>query len=271
MNEEAIKEKYLRLNKTKLQTAKLISALMIAAALLFSWFVSEKSPITDVSRAVCDDAGILSDATIEKIEGRGAALSELTGGKAKITVFTEKDKSSKKDLEKKAEKLFKSHNLGDDGLLVLIYVQKSSGGFGESIGNFFEDLFGVGGQPYAYYKGRNVDYIGDAKMREILDGNFGGSGEENFEPNGAFLAAYDMLANLFDDHHGVNSRDKKSNISLAADEPAPRAGIAKIVRVVVGTAALFVILFLILGILTGKKTSRASRVYKKPLWFGLIG
>ncbi|MCL1793587.1 MAG: TPM domain-containing protein [Oscillospiraceae bacterium] len=267
MNEENIKEKYLRLNKTKLQTAKVISVLMIVAAFLLSVRVFEKPQKPGMSPGVYDDANILSDGTIQKMNGRGAALSELTGGKAKIAVFTEKDKSGKKDLEKMAGKLFESHEMGDEGLLFVVCVEKSSGGIGENIGHFFEDLFGGGSQPYAYHKGRNVDYISDGQIKEILGSCFAGSGEESFDSNGAFLAAYDNLADLFDDHHKVDSHGHESNVVSVPVEPESKSNIAGIVQVAVGTAALFVILFLALGILGGKKKPGASRVYKKPLWF----
>ena len=270
MNENAIKEKYLKLNNIKLQTAKLISLLMIAAALLLSWFVFETPPKAGMSRAVYDEAEILSDAAVQKMEGRSASLAELTDGKARLAVFTEKEKSNYRELEKKAEKLFKSHKLGDDGLLFVAYAQKSSGGFGEAIGEFFGDLFGGGGQRYAYQKGRNVDYIPDAEIKRILDASFAGiDEEENFDRNAAFLTAYDLLADLFDAHYEINSHDHASG--PAPDDAEPGSNIAGIVRVVFGTVALFVILFFVVGILAHKNKQGASRVYKKPFWFGPIG
>ncbi|MCL2813214.1 MAG: TPM domain-containing protein [Oscillospiraceae bacterium] len=274
MNEEAIKEKYLKLNKTKLQTAKLISVLMIAAALFFSMFVFNEPQKVDKSQAVYDKAEILSDATIQKIDERNAALAELTNGKAKIAVFTEKEKNNPKDLEKQAEKLQKSH-VGDDGMLFLAYIRESSGGFGENIGNFFSELFGWESRPYTYHKGRNVDFIPDAEIKKILEASFEGIEDANFDCNSAFLAAYNSLADLFDAHYRVNSQigslpPLPELPPLPDFDDPPASNTAKIVQVAVGTAALFVILFFILGIMTGKKTS-ASRVYKKPFWFGLIG
>lgn len=286
MGEEAIREKYLKANKTKLQTAKLISVLMIAAALFFSMFVFNKQQNADKSQAVYDEAEILSDATIQKINERSAALAELTDGKAKIAVFTEKD-SSRNDLEKKAEKLQKSR-VGDDGMLFVACVWDSSGGLGEDIGNFFSGLFGQESHPYAYQKGRNVDFISDAEIKKILEASFEGAQEDDFDRNAAFLTAYNSLADLFDAHYKVDSQigvlTAWSEVSTLPEVPElpdtpelpetpglPGSDTAKIVRVAVGTAALFVILFFILGILTGKKNPAASRVYKKPFWFGLIG
>ena len=282
MSEEAIREKYLRPTKTKLQLAKIASALMIAAALFVSWFVSENTQNISINiidmgrRSVWDEAEILSDATIKKIDDRGAALAELTGGKAKIAVFTEKEKNS--DLKKKAETTFKSHEVGDDGMLFIANIHKSSGGVGgvlESIGDSVAEFFGGGSQVYASIKGRNVDYISDAEIKKILDDNFADIDEENFDCNAAFLSAYNELADIADVHYGIDSKNYAPEVDALATDSTHESHVfpytSGIFQIGVGTGILFVLLFCILTILITKKKPGVLRVYKKSFWFKLIG
>ena len=270
MSEEAIKEKYLRPNKTKLQMAKLASAMMIIAALLLSRYIFKK-PI-DISTAVYDEADKLSETTVSKINERNAAMAGLTDGKAKIVVVTEKEKSGHDDLKKKAEKLFKKYKLGNDGMLVIVSVYSGEEGFfsgiGNKIGDFFGNLFGGGAedqQTYAYCKGKNMDYVKADDIKRILDAHFSNIGADSFECNEAFLGAYSYLADLVDEHYGIKSQSYGPDAVEHEESGASNDRI----KIFVGVLGVFVALFILLSILTGKKSP--LRVYKKPFWFGLIG
>ena len=260
MTEAAIKEKYLRANNMKLLLAKLATVLMIITALLLSrsGSVIQKK---DFSKTVYDDAKILSlDDTIKVIETRNAALYELKD--AKIVVVVEKDRSGYNDLKKKADKLFKQYKAGDNGMLFIVSAHKSSG-WGDSVGDFFDDLFGGGTQPYAYSTGRNLGDLAENKIESIFKDCFINNYEEK-KYNAAILETFNALADYFDQYYDINS--KNPDISEIIDSYNASSQSSSYVSIA-GVIAIFVLLFILLGSLTRKKNPAASKVYKNPFWF----
>jgi len=267
MTEAAIKEKYLKWNNLKLQLAKLATIMMMIIALLLSrsgFNFPEKNP----SKTVYDNDKMLSvDDTIKKIEARNTAIYELTGNKeAKIIVVVENGKSSYKDLQKKADKLFGNYKAGDNGMLFVVSLPNDkSSGFGEAIEEFFQDLFGGGTQPYAYHTGRNLGDISDSKIDGIFKNNF----ITNYEAgkyNAAVLDTFNALADYFDEYYHIDS--KSHAVSLVADSSSATS--QSNIATIGGVLILFGVLFIILGIFTKKANPGASKVYKKPFWFGLL-
>ena len=278
MTEDAIREKYLKWNTAKLLIAKLAAIAMIVTALFLSWSVLDPKQ-KDPMRTVYDEGEILSDATIESIERKNSALYELTGEKAQIFVIVEKKQNNYNDLMKTADKLFKDYKLSPDSILFVVSAPSktdsgSSGFFaeiGESIREFFADLFGGGSQPYAYHKGRNLEHFSDSKIDEIFSKNFVEiyNGEDG-NYNGAVLNTFNALAGYFEEAYNINIQHYLTPPTPPEPPEAPgfldRQDTNRIATVL-GIAFLFVIIFIILGSLTRKKNAGASRVYRKPLWF----
>ena len=265
MTEAAIKEKYLRANKIKLQLAKFATILMIIAALAISKAgIGITSNIKDFAKTVYDDAEILSlDDTINVIEARNAALYELK--EAKIVVVVEKNRSSYNDLQKKADKLFKEYKTGDKGMLFIVSTHKSSG-LGDEIGDFFANLVGGGTQPYAYHTGRDLGDISDDRIENIFIDCFINNYNEG-KYNAAVLDTFNSLADYLDRYYDINSKNH-SNTAYANIESNKSNSNSYIS--IAGVIAIFVLLFILLGNLTRKKTPGASKVYKRPFWFGLF-
>lgn len=268
MTEAAIKEKYLKGNNIKLQLARFATIMMIIAALLISrsGLGAQKK---DFGETVYDDALILSlDDTVNVIESRNAALSELTGNRqAKIIVVVEKGRSSYKDLEKKADKLFGTYKAGDNGMLFIVSVPNSkSSGLGEDISEFFTDLFGGGTQPYAYHTGRNFGDSFDNKIDDIFMDNFLTNYQDG-RYNAAILDTFNSLADYFDEYYNIDSKNYQAEIiENNQDNNSQSNSYVSII----GIIFLFGVLFIVLGLFTKNKTPEASRVYKKPFWFGMI-
>ncbi|MCL1859411.1 MAG: TPM domain-containing protein [Oscillospiraceae bacterium] len=274
MKEDAIKEKYLRWHNMKINAAKAVTVLLIIAALFISRSDFNGTIKPDKLKTVYDNDQILSlYDTIDVIEARNSAMSELTRDReAKIFVVIEKDRSNYNDLKNKADKLFKSYDAGDNGMLFIVtaannpssnFLQK----WGESIWEFFADLFGGGTQPYAYHKGRNLNKLDDGKIDEIIKINFENS--QNYKTGNysdAVLDTYNALADYFDEYYNINSKNYKSEILEIYPVSVKTGSNATIV----GVIAVFGIFFVILGVLTRKKSSEASRVYKKPFWFSMF-
>jgi len=267
MTEDAIKEKYLKLNNIKLQAAKAATIIMIIAALFFTWSGSGTGILKkDLSKTVYDNDKILSlDDTINVIESRNAALSELTGNKdAQIIVVVEKGRSSYKDLEKKADKLFKSYKISESGMLFVVAVPNSkSSNWGESIGNFFADLFGGGIQPYAYHPGSNLGDFAEVRIDGIFDKNFDKNYDEG-KYNAAILDTFNALADYFDEYYKIDSKNYKPAVIESSHVSQSRT-----YSIIIALFIIVGVLLIVFGVFT-KKNPKASRVYKRPFWFGLI-
>ena len=264
MTEADIKEKYLRANKLKLRLAKFATILMIIAALAISRAGVTISNKKDFSKTVYDNDRILSvDDTINVIEARNAALYELK--EAKIIVVAEKAKSSYNDLQKKADKLFKDYKTGDNGMLFVVSLHKSSG-FGDDIADFFSGIFGGGTQPYAYSTGRNLGDISDDRIDNIFRDCFINNYNDG-KYNAAVLDTFNSLADYFDRYYDINSKNYTDFVheDINSNTSNSRSYIS-----IAGVIAIFVLLFILLGSLTRKKDSKASKVYKNPFWFGMF-
>jgi hypothetical protein len=279
MTEDAIKEKYLRANTLKLQLAKVVAVAMIITALFLSWYVLDP-PVKFPAKTVYDEAEVLSDATIKAINQKNAALYELTGKRAQVFVVVEKEKSNYKDLKKQADKLFKSYEVSDEGILFVVAppsnTDADSGNFiaeiGGAIGEFFDDLFGEGRQPYAYHKGRNLDYISDNIIENAFANGFMidyNVGADNF--NAAVLNTFNILAGYYEKYYKIDIPEVPPVPPAPPVPPLPEDSPIKsntnIIATVFGIAFLFVIIFVILSSFTKKNNSGASRVYRKQIWF----
>jgi len=270
MSEEAIKEKYLRPTKTKLQLAKLASALMIIAALLLSRYVFKAPLKIEVLHTVYDEANQLSQEAFDKIEQRGNAIYEQSGKKAKIVLVVSDEQKNYRGLKNQAEELFSAYKLSDDSLLLVLSLHEYSGGVVDSIVGVFDDLVGGGRQPFAYHKGKNLNKLLDSDIDAIISENFLNSsyyGEKNYSD--AVLGAYSALADKFDEHYNIDSKNGSAE-NNGEPESTEESGGKRVFQVAFGTAAIFLILFLCFGILTGKKKDPVP-IYKKPFWFSIIG
>ena len=267
MTEAAIKEKYLRANKLKLRLAKFATILMIIAALAISNAgISVSNNKKDLSKTVYDNAEKLTDDAIKEIEYRNAALYELN--EMKIVVVVEKDRSSYNDLQKKADKLFKDYKAGDSGMLFIVSLHKSNG-WGDDIGDFFANLFGGGKQPYAYHAGRNLNKIDYARITDIFADNFTGSKEYNTgDYSNAVLNTFNALADDIDESYNIKSKNYTDFVY--EDINSNTSNNSRSYISIAGVIAIFVLLFILLGSLTKKKDTGASKVYKSPFWFGMF-
>ena len=269
MTETAIKEKYLKGNNVKILAAKAATVLMIIIALIISntgfglGFTKKDAGIT-----VYDKKNILSVATTDAIEARNDLIVELTKDKeAKIIVVVESGRNSYNDLKKKTDKLFKNYKAGDNGMLFSVTIPDSdSNGWGASIEDFFDENFGGGTQPYAYHKGRNLDEVefSDDKIDVIFAEKFLTSREAE-KYNAAVLDTFNALADRFDEYYKI---DSKINVNITEEESSSAGSNAYIS--IIGVIALFGVLFIILGLFTGKRKSGTSKVYKRPFWFDLF-
>jgi len=271
MTEADIKEKYLKLNTTKLQLAKIAAVLMIIAALFISWHGYDlKSSVKNPSKTVYDNVPVLSDGTLKAIESRNAAFYELTGDKnARIFVVVEKDRSSYNDLQKKADKLFKDYKVGDNGILFVVTIYESNGWL-DDILDSIDDLVGGGTQRYAYHKGRNLNELKDGQIINIFRNNLVNGGEYKYKPDNyddAILNTFNVLADNFDLIYGTDSKNYK-HIEIPADETDEPS--SAVFPVILGVIILLGGLLVILGILTKRANPGVSKVYKRPFWFGMI-
>lgn len=227
MNENEIRDKYLRGNKAKLNIAKIATVCLMIAAVLLSVYTGGSSE-TNLKNRVYDNDKILSDATINAINGKNDSLSRATG--AEIVVVVEKDSSKNKDLPKRAEKLFKDYKVSDNGLLFIVAVPKETqkalntansstetaesttsdskinriindiADAVESAGEAISGIFSENKYAYAYSIGRNVDYSLDEKLDGIFADNFDSyynSGNYNAAVLNTFNAFYDYFNNYY--------------------------------------------------------------------------
>jgi len=269
MTEDAIKEKYLRGNKAKLNAAKLAAIAMVAAALILSviFFGADET-----KSWVYDKDEVLSESTVDKINQKSAALYGATGEKAEIVVVVEV--GGERDLTKKAEKLFKEHKVGNDGMLFVVSVPQNAssekGAVGEwaenmaeNIGGFFGGLFG-NNLPYAYFMGRNVDY----SLVNAAEGIFNDNFKELYEAcdyNAAVVNTFDAFYSGFENLYGTDGYDFDSaeNVKEPDDATPARAIFAWIIIpliIIFAAEALFRAVF-------SKKNAGAARVYKNFSWF----
>jgi len=281
MSEGAIQEKYLRANAAKLKTSKILTVLMIIAALAISWRGSDfsffvKNTNKNTSVTVYDNAEVLTDSAVNIINARNQILSEKTGGKeVKIVVVTEKDRSSYNDLKKRADKLFKDYQVSDNGMLFIVSIYESDGWW-DAVLDGIDDLVGGGTQPYAYHKGRNLNEFYDSEIKGVFRDNFINGKEYNdleykyktYNYSDAVLDAFNALADRLDDYYGVNSKMPDAFEIIEIDRAAGSPSGAYVA--VAGVIFLFGILFIVLGLVIKKNNPAASKVYKKPFWFGMF-
>lgn len=288
INEDAVKEKYLRGNKAKLQAAKTATVLMIIAAILFSWFVYGV-PVNTVSKKwVYDKDGILNDITINAINSKNAALFNQTG--SEIVVVVEKDSSSNANLPKRAEKLFKDYKVSDTGVLFIVAVptkDTTPGGVIGQIVDSVKEAVGYNRYSYAYQIGRNVNYSLDSQIDGMFNDNFK-TDYNSGNYNAAVMDAFNALANYFEQYYNLNPSSGGSVTTSAnnynsagnthVNQTVPAAPFSTTAAAAssssVNISSIFVVFFvLILAVVLVGKLGRRVRginrgVYTKPSWFG---
>ena len=269
INEDAVKEKYLRGNNAKIKAAKIAAAAMIITALILSRSLFGAAG-TQTKIWAYDADEILSESTIDAINAKSSALYNATDEKAEIVVVVEKESGKNRELYKRAEKLFKDYDVSGDGMLFIIAVPEKEAPpknffeeWGKGVGEFFGNLFGGDRYSYAYFMGRNVDHSLSVKKDEIFANYFNASyAAEDY--NAAVLDTFNAFVGEFERYFNVN-----------ASEPAAYAGkqppLYQIMKTVSAGVVLMVILFaaiLVMGALFGRKRNYGvKRVYKKFSWF----
>ena len=256
MSEAAIKEKYLKAHKSKLKTAKLITAAMIIISLFLSLFVF-KTPEPS-KQWVYDKDGELSNSTINIINGKNRSLYDQTGT-VEVVVVVEKESGSNKDLIKRSEKLFKEYKVSDEGVLFVMVVPKKTDK--NAIGEFFENLFGTGKDAYACVKGRNApDSLTDSKISGIIAGSGFSEYYSKGQYNAAVLSAFNDLMYYFEQYY---------NITVSNDTPPETTAAASSVNYSLTFLVVIILILLLVVIFTKKrKDDKIRRVYKNPSWFG---
>jgi uncharacterized membrane protein YgcG len=269
INENAIKEKYLRGNKTKLTLAKIATALMIAAAILLSrQFFPDMLTAGNAKNWIHDTDKILNTAITGAINNRVVQ----TGG-TEIVFVVERDKNN--DLVKRAENLFRNHRVNDNGILLLIAIPEEVSPprnfieeWGRNVGEFFESLFGNGRYPYASAVGRNVPdpHLIKSEIENIIARDF----QESYiagNYNAAVLNTFNAFLDYFG-YEGVSLPDPGEN---QAFEPTATATslIPNGIPSMLGVVAILGGAMILVGIFSGKKyKSKIRRVYRNPSWFG---
>jgi len=269
MDENAIKEKYLRGNNAKLKAAKIAAAAMIITALILSRFLFGASE-TEHRTWLYDKNDVLKDSTIETINNKNSALYSATGEKAEIVVVVERESGQNRDLFKRAEKLFKDYGVGSDGMLIIVSVPEAAAPaknvfeeWGRNVGEYFGNLFGGERISYAYFMGKNVDHSISSKKDGIFETYFNSSyGAEDY--NAAVLNTFNAFYGEFENYHDVFSSD----LTAYTGKPSP---FYPIVNVISTSVLIVVILFaaaLIIRAVSGRgKKYGVKRVYKKSSWF----
>jgi hypothetical protein len=259
INENAIKEKYLRGNKTKLTLAKIATAAMIVTALMFSQhFLSDININTAAQTHVYDSDGILSDATINAINGRVSAGPE-------IVVAVEREHSRNRDLFKRAERLFNDYKVNDNGILFIISVPENTSSR-NAVEKWVEknivERFSGKKYSHAYFLGRNIDY----SFRSEIDNIFGDDFRDSYaagDYNAAALAAYDAFLEYFG--YQYMSEIRENQAVPGSSSPSFARG----VRFSLGVAAVLGAALILAGMFTGGGKNKAARkVYKRSSWFG---
>ena len=283
MNEQKIKDKYVRGNKIKLNIAKIVTVIMIIGAVLLSVFLVSKSAGKAKLSWVYDNPKILSDSAISAINSKNSDLYKSTG--VEIVVAVEKDSGSNKDLPKRAEKLFKDYKVSDSGMLFITAIPDEKSGIGKAIGDAINSILGENKYSYAYYIGRNVDYSLDSQIDSIFSSNFQGSYDKG-DYNGAVLNAFNALYNYFTNPGngtGANASGSTTyyNNSSAHSSPVPSdynynytiyssgASYYRVLELIGIIAFIGVMIY----IFTRRRGPGVNRVYRSgsPFWFGLGG
>ena len=221
INENAVKEKYLRLNKVKLQAAKIAAILMIITALIFAWVFSD-APVKKWVYDNYDKNGILSDDTVKYINDKNSVL--FSEKEKEIVVVIEKENGENKNLTKRAEKLFRDYNVSSDGILFIISVPEktsSSKNFFDSIVDWASNLGGAI-EHRAFCTGKNAVGLDD-KIDGILEKYLNGS--ENYTAaskdyyNAAVINIFNELLAEFDNRaDNTNIIDTTDNDKTPATE-----------------------------------------------------
>ncbi|MCL2771902.1 MAG: TPM domain-containing protein [Oscillospiraceae bacterium] len=281
MNEQQIKDKYIRGNKIKLNIAKIATVIMIIAAVLLSVFVLSNSSVKAKSSWVYDKSKILSDSTINTINSKNGDLYKTSG--AEIVVVVEKDSSSNKDLPKRAEKLFKDYKVGDNGILFVTAIPDEKSGIGKAIGDAIDSIFGSTRYSYAYYIGRNVDYSLDSQIDSIFSDNFQSdynSGNYNGAVLNTFNALYDYFANnnAGTTYSTANAGYTTYHNNSYGYPSAPNYNYVTVSHfggyglfAILPTLMVIAFIVFIIYIFTRRRGPGARRVYRSgsPFWFGL--
>ena len=268
MNEDAIKEKFLRGNNAKLKAAKIAAAAMIITALILSSLLFGASG--SQSKWVYDGDDILSDATIAAINNRNEALYGATGEKAEIVVVVERESGKNRDLPKRAEKLFKDYGVSSDGMLFIVSVPENAAPaknafeqWGRDVGEFFGGLFGGDRDSHACFIGKNVDHSLSVKKEEIFANYFNVS-YSAADYNVAVLDTFNAFLGEFEKYFDVNT------VELTAYSNSPSL-LSRAMKTISTAAVIIVGLFaaiLIIGAIFGRnKNYGVKRVYKRVSWF----
>ena len=277
-NEDIIKAKYLKWNKTKITIAKIITALMIIAALLLSKYVLTPSENKSAQNWVYDTNNILGDITINEINGRNQVLYSESGSKSEIVVVVEKGKLGDKDMFKRADKLFKKYKVSDGGILMLISVPEvpsshSSNNaleeWGQDVEDFFNDLFGNEKQPFAYSRGRNVNNsLSNSEIENIFRDYFNTnyqSGNYNTAVLNTFNALADYMENgyisdkvqTYASNTPIESGEIESVLSAGNTQTTTSSRLSA--SPILGIIIIFIVLFIIFGFLSkGKRRIKRS-------------
>ena len=275
MNEDAIREKYLKGNKAKLQTAKIATAFMIIAALFISWFVLD-APKGTAKGWVYDKDGVLSDATVNAVNNKNDYLFDRTG--AEVVVVVEKDSGKNTDLVKRAEKLFKDYKVSDSGVLFIMSVYPSDTTSGGVVGEWVnslvgavEGIFGTGGNyTYAYRIGRNVPYSLDDRIDDIFEDNF----YEAYDAgnyNAAVLDTFNAFAGYFEQEYNLTPGNTAYAGSVNNQSDSNGGFAIRTTIQIINIGIIFFVLagaIIIVGAFNRRSYGRPRRVYRKSSWFG---
>ena len=269
INEAEIRDKFLRGNRAKLNFTWFMVIALIIATTIFSFRIFEETFVRD--GWVVDGAGVLSDATIAHINERNMALRE--SGAGEIFVVVEQDSSNNRNLANRADRLFNEHNISDNGMLLLVSVERTAPtGIGAAIIGFVDNILG-GRDAYFMRLGRNVeDYSLDNHIQ--FDGVFGSEFLRfyNSNPPNYNLAVRSMVDNVYYSHFDGANIDL-SGISAA---PIPHGGmftgvyLGGLYNFITVVAIVILVLFIVMVLSRRRRVHMMPRrVYRSPRWFGM--
>ena len=266
INEAEIRDRFLRGNKLKLNFAWAMVIALIIATTIFSFHIFQESFSRD--GWVVDSAGVLSDATIAHINERNTALRE--SGAGEIFVVVEQDSSNNRNLANRADRLFNDHNISDNGMLLLVSVERTATGIGAAIGGFIDSILG-GREAYFLRIGRNVeDYSLDNHIQS--HGAFGSEFLRYYNAGNYNMAVRSMVNNVYYSHFDG------ANIVLSGipSAPIPHGGMFTAVYLdglynFITVAAVVILVLFIIMVLSRRRRVHMMprRVYRSPRWFGM--
>ena len=263
MNEMEIKDKFLRGNRFKMSLAWVVTVALVIFTIVFS-FRFFREDVRGRDGWVIDNDRILRQTTIDEINAMNRALRE-SGRDAEILVVVERDSRANRNLPRRAENLFSTHSVSENGLLLIMAVPDSSTGIGSLISGIVDDVMG-GRYDYAYAAGRGIP----RSLDERITGEFASAFVAYYDAGNYDAAILSMFGNIFNySHFGGGGLAAAPVVPQAPQTHAAGMSFVYDYSRFLSPAAVIILVFFIVMILGRRRRVRAPfRVYRSPRWFG---